>query len=592
MQQISPSLFRFQDTCEVYLVRSGDTGVLIDFGSGAILDELAGVGVSRITDVLLTHHHRDQCQGLARAREHGARIWAPETEQELFSQVDAHWQSREIFNNYNVRQDRFSLLESVPVDNLLRDYTQIDAGSFRFTILPTPGHTPGSLSLLAEIDGRRVAFTGDLIAAPGKVWSASALQWSYSGAEGAAAGILSLLDLKSRAPLLLLPSHGEPISAPETAIDLLVQRLWQMLRIAQQNPRLFEWVEKPYLPVTPHLLLNRTSLANSYVLLSKSGKALVIDYGYDFMIGLAPGADRASRRPWLYSLPALKRDYGVTAIDAALPTHYHDDHVAGLNLLRAVEGAQVWAAENMATVLAEPTRFDLPCLWFDPIPVDRVLPIDQPIRWQEYTLTLHALPGHTLYAVAVDFEVDGQRVLAIGDQYQGVSVDRCNPVYQNLFQPEDYTHSAGLIARLHPDLILPGHWDPVWVQPGYLSLLQQRGEALEQLHVDLLSSDEVTACIRPYQVTVHSGQPFQLDVEVGLPLSKRGRCTLRLQAPPGWQIDRPAIDAWLEPGGSLLAAFTVTPPPGVLVRRARLAVDLTLNDSHLGQLAEALVTVT
>ncbi len=335
MEQIIANLFRFQDTCSVYLIRCGETGVLIDFGDGAILDELAQAGVRRVTDVLVTHHHRDQCEGLARAKAHGARIWVPETEQELFSQVDAHWQAREIFNNYNVRQDRFSLLEPVPVDGVLRDYSQLDIGGCSFTVLPTPGHTPGSLSLLAEIDGQQVAFTGDLIAAPGKVWSASALQWSYSGSEGAAASILSLLDLKSRAPQLLLPSHGDPIPEPDMAIDLLVERFWQMLQFQQKNPHLFDWIASPYLPVTPHLLLNCTSLSNSYVLLSESGKALVIDYGYDFMTGLAPGADRASRRPWLYSLAALKRDFGVTAIDAALPTHYHDDHVAGLNLLQS-----------------------------------------------------------------------------------------------------------------------------------------------------------------------------------------------------------------------------------------------------------------
>ncbi len=597
IDQLSDNLFRFQDTCSVYLIRCGETGMLIDFGSGAVLDALGQAGVRRITDVLITHHHRDQCEGLALAKAHGARVWVPETEQELFSQVDAHWQARELFNNYNVRQDRFSLLEPVPVDGVLQDYAQFAAGP-AFTVLPTPGHTPGSISLLAEIDGSQVAFTGDLIAAPGKVWSASALQWSYAGSEGAAAGILSLLDLKSRHPHLLLPSHGDPIYEPESAIDLLVERFWQMLQFQQKNPRLSEWIAAPYLPVSPHLLRNRTSLANSYVLLSESGHALLIDYGYDFMIGLPPGYDRASRRPWLYSLPALKRDFGVTAIDAVLPTHYHDDHVAGLNLLRRTAGVQVWAAENVAPVLSEPARYDLPCLWFDPIPVDRVLPLEQPIPWQEYTFSLHALPGHTLYAAAISFEVDGLRVLATGDQYQGAAVDRCNPVYQNLFQPHDYRRSAELIARLQPDLILPGHWDPIPVQPGYISLIKERGEALERLHNDLLPGDllyasggDVTARIQPYQVSARPGEPFQLTVEIRSPLPARRRCAVFLQVPSGWLVDCPQVDTWLEPGDPLRLPFSVTPPLGKSVRRARLAADLTLGERHLGQRAEALVSV-
>src|SRR5690606_13431397 len=208
-----------------------------------------------------------------------------------------------------------------------------------FYVLPTPGHTTGSLSLLAEIDGRRTAFTGDLIAAPGKVWSLAATQWSYNGAEGVAASVPSLADLKAGGPGVLLPSHGLPIVSPTPAIDLLVERLGELLRQRGQNPRLFELMERPYVPLTPHLLRNRTSNANSHVLLSRSGKALIFDFGYDFVTGIAAGADRASRRPWLYTLRALKRDFGVSRIDAVVPTHYHDDHVAGFNLLREAEGA-------------------------------------------------------------------------------------------------------------------------------------------------------------------------------------------------------------------------------------------------------------
>ena len=50
---------------------------MVDFGSGAVLDHVHELGVEQVTDVLVTHHHRDQVQGLARARTAGARIWVP-----------------------------------------------------------------------------------------------------------------------------------------------------------------------------------------------------------------------------------------------------------------------------------------------------------------------------------------------------------------------------------------------------------------------------------------------------------------------------------------------------------------------------------
>ncbi len=147
------------------------------------------------------------------------------------------------------------------------------------------------------------------------------------------------------------------------------------------------------------------------MLLSESGKALVIDYGYDFGIGCsAAGYDRSARRPWLYNIESLKKQFGVTKTDVALSTLYHDDHVAGFNLLREVEGTQVWAAENFSDLLEHPDRYDLPCLWYDPIPVERSLPLGIPFSWEEHEFTLFEQGGHTLYAVAISFEVDDKRV--------------------------------------------------------------------------------------------------------------------------------------------------------------------------------------
>src|SRR4051812_19036032 len=94
------------DTCNVHLLISGPDAVAIDFGAGTVLDHLDDYGVERVTDVLMTHHHRDQGQGLARAAAAGIRIWVPSSERDLFGDVSTHWQTRTISNNYDLRQDR------------------------------------------------------------------------------------------------------------------------------------------------------------------------------------------------------------------------------------------------------------------------------------------------------------------------------------------------------------------------------------------------------------------------------------------------------------------------------------------------------
>ncbi|HJR78704.1 MAG TPA: MBL fold metallo-hydrolase [Anaerolineales bacterium] len=603
--RIADQLYLFRDTCNVYVLCSGREATLVDFGNGDALDHLAEIGVEHVTDVLMTHHHRDQGQGLPRAVQAGICIWVPHTEQDLFHSVDAHWQARQIYNNYNVRQDRFSLLESVPVAGMLQDYETRTFAAHSITVIPTPGHTTGSISLLVEWNGQHILFSGDLIYAPGKVVSLAATQWTYNGAEGVAAGLASLLDLQDRQIDLLLPSHGDPIDDPKSAIALLVERSWELLQRRKQNPRLFELREKPYQPVlpigeasnggTPHLLMHRASEANMYILLSDSGKALFIDFGYDFITALAAGSDRASRRPWLYTLPALKSQFGVKKIDVVLPTHYHDDHVAGCNLLRRVEGTEVWAAENFADILEHPALYDLPCLWYDAIPVDRALPLNQPISWEEYTFTLHPLPGHTRYAVAVEFEVDGLRVLAAGDQYQGDDGLAWNYVYQNRYAIGDYVATAKLYHRLQPDLILSGHWQPLRMTPEYLQKIAEDAEALNRLHREMLpvtpdlGAEGFIARISPYQVTATAGETIPFEVEIRNPFPLPEEIVLRVVVPQGWDVD--PVEQTQQISGVHPLSFSVTPPDGLAVRRARIAVDLTVAGQRFGQQAEALVTV-
>src|SRR5690242_9626917 len=114
--RLSEHLYRFADTCNVYLLADGDAGLVIDAGSGAVLDHLAEAGVRQVEWVLHTHHHRDQCWGTPRLRTHGARIAVPQHEQHLFDQASLFWQTRRTFDNYNDRNTFFTAAEDLPVD--------------------------------------------------------------------------------------------------------------------------------------------------------------------------------------------------------------------------------------------------------------------------------------------------------------------------------------------------------------------------------------------------------------------------------------------------------------------------------------------
>ena len=57
--RIAEGVFLHADASNCYVLRDGREAVLIDIGSGDVLDHLGDYGVDRVTDVLMTHHHRD-----------------------------------------------------------------------------------------------------------------------------------------------------------------------------------------------------------------------------------------------------------------------------------------------------------------------------------------------------------------------------------------------------------------------------------------------------------------------------------------------------------------------------------------------------
>jgi hypothetical protein len=265
-------------------------------------------------------------------------------------------------------------------------------------------------------------------------------------------------------------------------------------------------------------------------------------------------------------------------------------------------------------------HYDLPCLWFDPIAVDRSLPLDVPVTWEEYPLTVHALPGHTHYAVAIEFEVDGKRVMALGDQlheegwlaylfHQEMSLGGkpitslpppkvLNYVYQNGFELGDYRETAEMYLRAKPQILLFGHWPPATsVTTEYLEQLRDRGARLEALHRDLLPLDVfdadasgTTAFIRPYRSAIGPGEWLPLEVACLNPLPEEQDVCIELRVPDGWSARPAQVQARIGPSDWHVAVFEVCASEGPM-RRARVTVDLTVGSTMLGEQAEALVTV-
>jgi glyoxylase-like metal-dependent hydrolase (beta-lactamase superfamily II) len=273
-----------------------------------------------------------------------------------------------------------------------------------------------------------------------------------------------------------------------------------------------------------------------------------------------------------------------------------------MNLLREVEGTQIWAPAAVAEILAAPMAEDLPCTWYDPVPVDRRLRFGETFRWHEYEITVHHLPGHTQDAAAYEFEVDGIRVLATHDQQLGTGASNgprevLNYQYRNRFRLGDFQASAALYQRVAPQLMIFGHWPHRWVTDQYLDLLADEGDEHVQIHRDLLPLDEfeigpdgVMARIAPYYSRAETGSVVRLLVTVNNPQRAVRKATIRLVLPVGWAAVPDVAAISMPPLGreQIEVDLTVGKPQ----RRARIAADVSIGGLHLGQHAAAVVDVT
>ncbi|MBQ9097818.1 MAG: MBL fold metallo-hydrolase [Clostridia bacterium] len=139
----------FASSC--YLVTQGRDAVLIDCSAPvSVIEQALQKQNATLHGVICTHGHFDHVLTVDEVRaQFGVPLYLHRNDAELLS--DGH---KNAFSTF------FGIDRTwMPAERLFSEGDTLTLGSLSFTVLHTPGHTPGSSILLAE----QVAFTGDTL---------------------------------------------------------------------------------------------------------------------------------------------------------------------------------------------------------------------------------------------------------------------------------------------------------------------------------------------------------------------------------------------------------------------------------------------
>ena len=607
--QLSHHLYVHHGHVNTGILREGNSALLIDPSGASLQTTLAELGISNVEQILYTHHHRDNTAGFPIPE--NACIGVPAAEAQWFSDVKTFWNDPKYrWHLYNCHPHNLMLANSIHVSDTYTEGTQIAWGPASIKILETPGHTDGSVTYLIDVDEQRFAFSGDLIYDEGKIWELYSLQkgqqtTDYHGFLGARDELKESLEkIRQSSPTALVPTHGVIIKNPDAAIDKLLAQLANcydkyvsISALRHYFPKLFTEFEgrADHMPIRegkppPDFLRH---FGTTWVIISENREAFVMDCGSSNIIK---------------QIQQLQADNEISEVTQFWVTHYHDDHVNAIPEFQETFPCETITDAVVAKVITNPKAFRLPCISPAVTRVDRTTNDGDSWQWNEFTMTAYHFPGQTYYHGGLLVEGRGVRMFFAGDSFTMAGIDDyCSGNRNLLGKNVGYEKCLRLIQKLKPTHIFNCHVNPAFDFTDeeitfMLGTLAEREKCYTDLfpwdHANYGMDDQWVRCY-PYEQEVTLGETVTLQVEIKNHSSEPRNAIAQPTLPKSWDTEVEPSEITIPPKTDGHIQFAIPIPQNcewerteTPIKRVVIPVDITYNDTPLGQFREAIFVFT
>jgi len=610
LQRLAPGLEVVTEATNVGVLRRNGRVLLINSLPPSVL-QAAGIRPEQVDWVFITHGHRSAAEGVAGVAVAGAKVAVPEADRTLFENPQAFWANDAAYrvHCYHFHPSPCTLREPVPVDRGLRDGEAIEWRGLRIQAIATPGPTDGGMTYLVEADGLRVAFIGDLMSSPGKLWEFHLLQGQrpipgdgemgeYHGFGERAEGVLASLDrVVSAGAQALVPSHGIIMQEPRAAVEALRENVaaclgnycsisaarWYFAGVRPEWPADRTYLTPRLRPLPPWV---REMGGTTRAVVADDGHVLLMDCDGDLPARIAE----------------QQRGQAPGPVDALWITHYHDDHVGSVNALRAQQGCRVIAHETMADILQRPDAYLMPCLNPEPIAVDLSTRDGERWEWRGLRLTAYSLPGQSIYDAALLVQKGTETVLFVGDSFGPGGIDDYCAQNRNLLGPGlGFDRGLALLESLPSgSLLVNPHVEGAFAYTRQdIQAMRRALSERRELFRRLLDWDDPNYGLDPqwvrcdpYRQVAKPGGEVAWDIHIRNYSGGSRTATVKLRPPQAWRVTVAEGTVRVPPGKDRSVHLSTLVPRGCRNGRVVVGFALRYGGRPLGEMTEGIVDVT